>query len=177
MASEKKLINYSGWEYVPGWFFIFIFIALSYETFHWIEHVAQIYQHWWLQVPIAESHGILFFFDLEWIHFLFNLFILSAFVLLIVFRQNFSLHSKTRAFVTASLIVGFAVQAYHFFEHIIRMVQHARVDCSPCPGFLGWYMDIVYLHFAFNTVAALILWFVALEYQIFQKALWRWFKK
>lgn len=60
-------------------------IGLIVETFHITEHTAQVYQHAWLGWPISDAHGIIFFLDLEWNHFIFNS--LYWIFLLVVFRR------------------------------------------------------------------------------------------
>lgn len=121
-------------------------LALVIQGFHWVEHLAQVYQHWWLSLPIKESRGILFFLDLEWNHFVFN----SVYLLLLVVAWFF-LQGKVSRVVIKFLAVGTLVQGYHLVEHAVRIWQHIQTACEPCRGILGWYVDGIYLHFAFNT--------------------------
>ncbi|TSC78958.1 MAG: hypothetical protein G01um101429_634 [Parcubacteria group bacterium Gr01-1014_29] len=126
-------------------------LALVVQGFHWIEHLAQVYQHWWLGLPIKESKGILFFLDLEWNHFVFNS---AYFVLLVVVW--FLLRNVSSRVAMRLLIVGTLIQGYHLIEHAVRIWQHIQTACEPCKGILGWYIDGVYLHFAFNTLVLLL---------------------
>lgn len=122
-------------------------LALLIQGFHWIEHLAQVYQHWWLSLPIKESKGILFFLDLEWNHLIFN------FVYLLPLAAAwFLLRGKVSRTAIWFLAVGVLVQSYHVIEHVVRIWQHLQTACEPCKGVLGWYIDGVYLHFAFNTL-------------------------
>lgn len=121
--------------------------ALVIQGFHWIEHLAQMYQHWWLSLPIKESKGILFFLDLEWNHFVFNS---AYFTLLAAFW--FLLRKTSSRATMMVLVVGILIQGYHLIEHIVRVWQHIQIACEPCKGILGWYVDGVYLHFMFNTL-------------------------
>jgi len=127
------------------WFFA---ATLLVQFLHYIEHLAQVYQHWWLSLPIKESKGILFFLDLEWNHFVFNF---AYLVLLVVFFW-FLLRKVSSRAVMRFLIAGTLIQGYHSIEHAIRIWQHIQTACEPCKGILGWYIDGVYLHFAFNTL-------------------------
>lgn len=122
-------------------------LALVIQGFHWIEHLAQVYQHGWLSLPIKESRGILFFLDLEWNHFVFN----SAYLVLLV-AAWFLLRRISSRVATRFLVVGVFIQSYHLIEHIVRVQQHIQTACEPCKGILGWYVDGVYLHFTFNTL-------------------------
>lgn len=122
-------------------------LALFIQVLHWIEHLAQVYQHWWLSLTIKESHGILFFLDLEWNHFVFN----AAYFLLLAVIW-FLLRRKVSHVAISFLAAGTLVQGYHLIEHVVRIWQHIQIACEPCKGILGWYIDGVYLHFAFNTI-------------------------
>lgn len=130
-------------------------IALMAQTFHYVEHVAQVYQHWKLGLSIAESKGILFFLDLEWNHFIFNTLYL---VLLII--VSFNLHKLKGYFGSRAALVVLDtclfVQGYHSIEHAVRMVQYFSTGCTPCKGILGFYFDGVYLHFLFNTLVLIL---------------------
>ena len=130
-------------------------VALIIQFFHWIEHVAQVYQHWWLGLSIKESHGILFFLDLEWNHLIFNT---LYFVLLMIVWQKIR-HSTSfggNNFAKYILGGGVLIQGYHTIEHLVRIVQYFKIGCTPCRGILGWYIDGVYLHFAFNTIVLVL---------------------
>lgn len=122
-------------------------LALAIQGFHWIEHFAQVYQHWWLSLPIKESKGILFFLDLEWNHFVFNFI-----YLLLLVAVWFLLRRKVSRTVIWFLATGTLIQGYHLIEHTVRIWQHIQTACEPCKGILGWYIDGVYLHFTFNTL-------------------------
>lgn len=139
--------------------------ALVYQIFHWIEHVAQVYQHWWLGISLLESHGILFFFDFEWNHFVFNSIYLLG--LTIVFWRGGLYKTSTfggkEAIAVKIFFAGLILQLYHQVEHSVKIYQHISRGCEPCPGILGWYVDGIYLHFFFNTavlISPLVAFFV-----------------
>lgn len=135
--------------------------ALLVQTFHEIEHIAQFYQRWWLGAGPQEAHGILFFLDVEWNHFVFNAlyFLLLAWVLFfLLFDPQFqSLGQRHIGRVGLGFFVsGFLIQGYHVFEHTVRMGQFFQLGCTPCPGILGWYFDLVYLHLTLNSATLLL---------------------
>jgi len=141
---------------IRQWTMVLFSLALVYQLFHWIEHVAQVYQHWLRAMPAAKSHGILFFLDFEWNHFVFNtgyfVVLLVVLVLLITKRRAFDI----RAPALWLLIIGTAMQGYHQIEHIVKISQHLALRCEPCPGILGKTFDGVYLHFTLNTLVLLL---------------------
>ncbi len=147
--------------------------GLLYQLFHWIEHVAQVYQHWLLGINIAGSHGILFFLDFEWNHFVFNTLYFIA--LLIVFfcgdfysQRNASWRHRIVFFL---LLLALLIQGYHQVEHIVKITQHYTNNCEPCPGILGKVTDGIYLHFAFNTTVLALPLFVFFYGGYFKKLL------
>ena len=147
--------------------------ALTYQAAHLVEHLAQVYQHGWLGLPILQSHGILFFMDLEWNHFIFTT--LYFITLAIVFfgarlwRYRFSPAGSLPFW--GFLVGGLGLEAYHHFEHINRIAQHITSGCQPCPGILGRYVDLIYLHFTFNALAFVFSVIVFFAYGFAKKAL------
>ena len=140
--------------------------ALLVQFFHWIEHIVQVYQHWWIGLSIKESQGILFFLDLEWNHLIFNA--LYFILLIIVWQKTRHLASFGKDNVAKyALGGGLLLQGYHVIEHMIRIVQYFQTGCTPCKGLLGWYIDGVYLHFIFNTFV-LVLPLIAFCFFVFR---------
>ena len=140
----------------PRWVVLLFALALIYQFFHWIEHLAQVYQHWLLKLPAAASHGVLFFLDFEWNHFVFNT---GYFIALAVTLGYFLLKRRTlavRAGAIALLATGTLIQAYHQVEHTVKIAQHLALGCEPCPGILGKVLDGVYLHFTLNTIVLVL---------------------
>lgn len=136
--------------------FSLLVIALIVQFFHYTEHVAQVYQHWWHGLPIKESQGILYFLNLEWNHLIFNgtyLALLGLTLIAYVILKKGS--PPSLLFLrTVLLLIGTTVfiQGFHVIEHIVRVGMHVKTGCEPCPGILGTFVDGIYLHFAFNTV-------------------------
>lgn len=136
--------------------FYLLSCTLLVQFFHYTEHLVQVYQHWWQELPIKASKGILYFLDLEWNHLIFN----AAYLILLglVWIAYKKMHREEAtlllSFRTALSLIGITVfiQSYHVIEHIIRVGMHLQIGCEPCPGILGRFVDGIYLHFAFNTV-------------------------
>lgn len=140
---------------------VLLLSALLLQTFHEMEHIAQFYQRWWLGVGPQEAHGILFFLDVEWNHFIFNALyfpLLAVILFFLLFYPEFrSMRQRRMGRIELGFFVlAFLLQGYHVIEHTVRMGQFFRLGCTPCPGILGWYFDLVYLHFAINTVTWLL---------------------
>ena len=133
-------------------------ITLLWQGGHYIEHLAQMYQHVFLRWPIKESHGLLFFADLEWNHFLFNfsyfLLLVTIFISLRFFDR--SMFASVAQWPRYLFLLGFSFQGYHVLEHAARIGQHLQTGCSPCPGFLGWYFNGIYLHFVYNSTVLIL---------------------
>lgn len=134
--------------------------ALIVQFFHYTEHVAQVYQHWWHGLPIKESGGILYFLNLEWNHLIFNgiyLILLSLTCIAYVILKKGSPPPLSSLQAILFLIgTTILIQGYHIIEHIIRVSMHLKTGCEPCPGILGKFVDGIYLHFTFNTIVFLL---------------------
>lgn len=142
---------------IKPWILVVFGTSLLYQILHWIEHVAQVYQHWWLGLPIAGSHGIIFFLDLEWNHFVFNtLYLAGLLVVGVGMYRTDPAWFRARSAAAVLLLGGILVQVYHQLEHTVKIYQHLLNNCEPCPGILGKPLDGVYLHFAFNTVVLVL---------------------
>lgn len=135
-----------------------LLLALAYQFFHHIEHVAQIHQFSFLGKSAKESMGILWFFDIEWNHFVFNAgyFGLLLFAAASVWRWQKKM--GLRAFVSPIvLVLLFATvwEGWHLVEHTVKITQHVVVGCKPCKGIadraLGIKLPI--LHYWYNFVA------------------------
>lgn len=140
---------------------ITLVLAIVLQVFHDIEHFAQMYQRIWLKLSPQMAGGILFFLNVEWNHYLFNTGYFIMLVLVFYFLINDSslfyslVKSGSGRIIMGSFIFGFIFQGYHVLEHTIRMDQYYRLNCSPCPGILGQYFDLAYLHFTFNMITTI----------------------
>lgn len=145
-----------------------LLVALVYQVFHFAEHVAQIFQHWYLGKPPKESLGILWFAGVEWNHFLFNVGYYGLELIFTIGMLNAFQRFHVRPHpVGLMLLLGYiAFQGWHFVEHTVRIVEHIVIGCEPCPGVLdrltGW--KLITLHFWLNAIAlgvtsATVVWF------------------
>lgn len=128
-------------------------LILSYQTFHWIEHMVQVYQHGVLHIVTLHAHGILFRLDLEWNHFAFNS--LYFFGLLFVFLGE-KMYTRTfrtlKPWVAYPFMIALFVESWHLVEHTVRIVQHVQTGCEPCTGIGGMYFDLIFLHGGYNMM-------------------------
>jgi Right handed beta helix region len=117
---------------------------------HEAEHVGQLLQKKGLENSCPQDcRGALgFVFDVEWVHFAYNSSILIA---LGVFWW------LIRPGVFSFLSAAVAVQAYHAVEHVAKIDQWLENGHrSPTPGILGKHLQLVELHFTFNTVVFML---------------------
>ncbi len=124
--------------------------GLAVQGFHMLEHAVQVFQ-----VSVADAEvrsGILGRrFDAEWVHFAYNLAAL-AFLLGVaraVWRGDLGWRpaaGRPAAFLAAATLT----QAYHFVEHVAKVVQHELRGIDPAPGLLGGPVGLVWFHFGIN---------------------------
>jgi len=126
-----------------------------------VEHIVQVYQHAILGFSLAMSHGLVIFLDFEWNHFVFDILIYLSLLILIFFKagiyDSLRVHGfrklKANGYMQLFVVLfalGLVLQGYHGVEHVIRIIQFTQTGCAPCLGFLGYYVDNVYLHASFN---------------------------
>lgn len=137
---------------------ILYFVALLAQGFHLLEHTVQSYQYGWLSIPAADAHGLVAFLDVEWNHFAYGwVWWFSLVVLWCAFKFAPEFGSLRRLkwwrFLEAFLVFGIAFQFYHMLENTMQLGQYIQTDCNPCPGFIGFYIDPIYMHFWFNLIA------------------------
>lgn len=118
---------------------------------HEAEHVAQMLQKNALDASCpTDCRGVLgFVFDLEWVHFAYNVGIEAALLGIVV---------GFRLWRNPWLVTAVALQGYHVFEHVEKLQQWlANGHHSPTPGLLGMHFSLVELHFVFNTTVFLLV--------------------
>ena len=115
------------------------------QGLHIVEHIAQIYEHAFLGWSIQDSHGIIFFLDLEWNHFIFDSIVYLSLLAYVFFKSKMYL-AQSSSIPILLFTSGLAFQSYHAVEHFVRMMQYYQSGCTPCLGILGNYVDLVYLH-------------------------------
>jgi hypothetical protein len=137
-------------------------LAVS-QTIHLFEHVAQLIQIHALGLSGASARGIVGQLDIEWVHFIWNAWVLVAIVVLLPrFRTNWWL-------VATALLAG-----WHLLEHVAIMANYLSTGVVGSPGLLSAHGLILGglpfarpdLHFLYNlaeTIPLLIGWRVELD--------------
>ena len=123
-------------------------LALA-QTAHLAEHVAQIVQIHVLHLTGPSARGIVGQLDLEWVHFVWNAFVLVAIVALL-----------PRYPANPWLIAVAPFAAWHFAEHVVMISTYVRTGVAGTPGLLsaggviagGLPIARPDLHFLYNLV-------------------------
>lgn len=137
---------------------VFVTVTLGVETFHFIEHIAQMVQKFFLDFDFPR--GFIGQFDLEPIHFGFNTtYLLAMLVVVALWWKRGRGISYTFGYTMAILMVGVTVEAYHVFEHTVRFLQFLKDGVQGQPGVIGKRFDPVVAHFILNSLVYFpILW-------------------
>ena len=144
-----------------GWL-AFFFILVVTQGAHFLEHVAQMVQIHLLGLSGLQARGILGMLDLEWVHFIWNSWVLLCAVLLVfLFRKN------------PWLWVLLVISVWHEIEHVYIMSVFLRTGHPGAPGLLasggaiggGLPLSRPDLHFFYNLLEELVL-IMAYLYQI-----------
>jgi nitrous oxidase accessory protein NosD len=126
-------------------------LLLAVMAGHEAEHVAQLLQKDALDASCpTDCRGLLgFVFDLEWVHFAYNVSIELVLLGLVV---------GFRLWRNPLLMAGTAIQGYHVAEHVYKLEQwFANGRHSPTPGILGQHLSLVEVHFVLNTIVFLLV--------------------
>jgi hypothetical protein len=144
------------------WIALLGFLALS-QTAHLLEHVAQMFQIHVQHLTGSSAQGIVGQLNIEWVHFIWNAFVLVALVVLLP-------HFRTNAW----LIAVTPLAAWHFVEHSVMIATYIQTGVPGTPGLLssggllrgGLPIARPDLHFLYNlveTIPLLIAWVVGLR--------------
>lgn len=107
------------------WLTFLSFLALS-QSAHLGEHVIQMIQIHVLGLRGAQAQGLVGQLNIDWVHFIWNAWVLIAAVLLLThFRANRWL----------ALVVFFA--GWHMLEHTVIMATYVATGVAGTPGLLG----------------------------------------
>jgi nitrous oxidase accessory protein NosD len=130
---------------------------------HEAEHVAQVLQKnvFPNRCP-GDCRGALgFVFDLEWVHFAYNLSILFAIAgLAVAYRLWRPDWRRAAPWAVGAIAAGILIQSYHAVEHVVKLHQwFVSGHHSPTPGILGRSLgppepasfSLIELHFILNT--------------------------
>lgn len=126
-------------------------VLLAVMAGHEAEHVAQLLQKDALDAACpTDCRGVLgFVFDLETVHFAYNV---SIEVILLGLVLGF------RLWRNPWLVAATVLQGYHVVEHVYKFEQWlANGGHSPTPGLLGQRFSLVELHFVLNTLVFLLV--------------------
>lgn len=127
IASWTPLLTHitRGYARQSRWLALF-FIVLIGQTGHFFEHLAQMIQIHLLGWPTSQASGVFGVLNIEWVHFLWNTWILFMVLLfLIPFRQVRVLW----------LLVALAI--WHEAEHVAIMITYLQTHVSGSPGLLS----------------------------------------
>jgi hypothetical protein len=114
------------WTYRHYQWLALFYVLVVTQGGHFMEHVVQVGQIHLMGVPPAAAHGIFGALDIEWVHFVWNSFVLIAVVLLLVrFRRN------------PWLWVTLAVAGWHEIEHAFIMTRYLTTGVAGTPGLLS----------------------------------------
>jgi hypothetical protein len=140
------------------WLGFFAVVALP-QLGHMGEHIGQMIQIHWLDAAPPTAHGAVGALDIEWVHFLWNFWVLVGVGILVM-------HFRTNPWLWASALIG----AWHFAEHVVIMIAFWDTGKPGDPGLLAKGGDIgggvnlirPDLHFIYNLImtAPLMIAFV-----------------
>jgi hypothetical protein len=141
-----------------AWLALFYALVVT-QTGHLIEHVAQMLQIHLLGLHGADARGIFGTLDIEWVHFVWNTWVLIA--VLVLLRQFGA---------NGWLQLGLLLSGWHEVEHVYIMSVYLQTGMSGTPGLLasggliggGLAVSRPDLHFVYNLAETvpLILGFV-----------------
>lgn len=144
------------------WLAFLGFLALS-QTAHLFEHVAQVVQIHVLHLSGANAQGIVGQLNIEWVHFIWNSFVLVALLVLLP-------HFRTNPWLLAVTPLA----AWHLVEHSVMIATYIQTGVAGSPGLLssgglilgGLPIARPDLHFLYNfveTIPLLVAWSVELR--------------
>jgi hypothetical protein len=112
-------------DYLLAWL-AFFFILVVTQGAHLREHVAQMVQIHLLGLSGLQARGILGMLDIEWVHFIWNAWVLLCTVLLVLlFRKN------------PWLWVLLVISVWHEMEHVSIMSVFLHTGHAGAPGLLA----------------------------------------
>jgi hypothetical protein len=104
----------------------FLYLLVVTQAAHMLEHLAQMVELHLLGWPGPKANGIIGFLNVEWVHLIWNSWVLLAvFMLLFAYRRN----------VYLWMLFVFAI--YHEIEHIYMVSVYVRTGIAGNPGLLA----------------------------------------
>jgi hypothetical protein len=155
----------AGWRCFTSWWFG--------QSGHFVEHIAQMIQIHVFGFQGADARGIFGTLDIEWVHFIWNTWVLLvALVLVARFRAN------------RWLWLTLLVSGWHGVEHVAIFRVYLTTGLSGTPGLLsqggaiagGLPVGRPDLHFFYNLIETipLVVAFLAQVQRTESRALWHW---
>ena len=138
---------------VYQWLALFYVLVVT-QTGHFLEHVAQMVQIHVLGLTGADARGILGTLDIEWVHFVWNTWVLVAVVVLL-------LHYRTNCWLWLTALFS----TWHAIEHAYIFSVYITTGLSGTPGLLaqggailgGLPLSRPDLHFIYNLIETIPL--------------------
>lgn len=111
-------------------FLAFFFVLLCTQGGHFIEHLAQMIQIHLIGLNPMEAHGILGTLDIEWVHFIWNSWVLIYGIVLLTYARK---SKKNNPWLWALVILAF----WHECEHVYIMDCYLKTGMVGLPGLLA----------------------------------------
>ncbi len=141
------------------------FAFLLIQSFHMLEHYAQVFQKFTIgQKP---AHGLIGQLDLEWVHFIYNIAVFAAMVTIFYiaeFQRRDGWPWKLNSSLALIFTGGLILQGYHVLEHIVRIQQHIETGIQGTPGILGKFLELTLLHYYLNVLVYIPILFFFFGY-------------
>jgi hypothetical protein len=142
----------------PRLFWFFVGVAVV-QSVHMFEHVLQLIQITVWKVPDDEALGLLgYVFQLqgteEWLHLVFNLFLLTSLYILLGPIRAASPSIIPRWAYLVYVIGAVGLETWHEVEHLVIISRVLMNNGCPCPGIGDATLGIsdTVLHFFYNAV-------------------------
>ena len=113
------------WRTAGAWLALYFVLALT-QTGHVMEHVVQVTQLRILGLSGEHAHGVFGALDIEWVHFVWNAWVLVAIVALLLGRQR-----------NLWLWIAAPLAAWHLLEHSVLIVLYLVTGTEGNPGLLA----------------------------------------
>ena len=113
------------WRTAGAWLALYFVLALT-QTGHVMEHVAQVTQLRILGLSGEHAHGVFGALDIEWVHFVWNAWVMVAVVALLLGRQR-----------NLWLWIAAPLAAWHLLEHTVLIVLYLVTGTEGSPGLLA----------------------------------------
>jgi hypothetical protein len=113
------------WRTAGAWLALYFVLALT-QTGHVMEHVVQVTQLRILGLSGEHAHGVFGALDIEWVHFVWNAWVMVAVVALLLGRQR-----------NLWLWIAAPLAAWHLLEHTVLIVLYLVTGTEGSPGLLA----------------------------------------